>query len=559
MAEAIEMRALRDGLSSVGGPWLLDRLQFVLLGVPLVLIVSLGLSGASTSEDYATFLLQNFFLFGFVMFTIELAHRSIFSSIRERPANPILVFGFGAALGALFYLFRWSLDMWLWGLNQLIRPGELLLFSAAGAILIPVASILERARRRSRVKRRLELERSVRPIDQSELTAQLMQIFDDLSENVSATFLRLRGEKGITGAEALERVIRDCIKPLSKSLSYLTRPAKRYFVIRGTTSEALGLRPFGTPVLLAFAYSSSFWIVNFLLDRGESAWIPALVSFLMLSLATKLAQLSWSKRRIGSGLTAIFLFSSLMSLPITSVNQLYLLDSIQLVGYLAGLVLNTAIISLIAGAASLIFFNPEKQAGRYRDMLLKGDTGSLNQAFRALAYRRLSQKLHGAVQSDVLALQLSQASEQAVDFLALEQEVLEIINRARDEFVVETETPLAARLVSLTEKWAFMAKVTINNLCQGLSPIQENVCFMLIQEAVTNSVRHGSATKIDIHLSEADSGVFKLVVVDNGTGPLSRNSKAGTGMSILAELTEDEYSLTVAEGGGAKLVATIYS
>ena len=553
------MRALRDGLNSVGGPWLLDRLQFVLLGVPLVLIVSLGLSGASTYEDYATFLLQNVFLFGFVMLTIELAHRSIFSSIRQRPANPNIVFGFGAALGALFYLFRWALDMWLWGSNQLIRPGELLLFSAAGAFLIPSASILERARRRSRVRRRLELERSVEPIDQSQLTTQLVQIFDDLSENVSSTFLRLRVETSITGGEALERVIRECIKPVSRSLSYLTRPAKRYFVIRGTTSEALGLRPFGTPVVIAVAYSSSFWVVNFLLDRGGRAWIPALISFVMLSLFTKLAQLSWSKRRKRSGLAAIFLFASLMALPITSVNQIYLLDSIQLVSYLAGLVLNTAIIALIAGASSLIFFNPEKQAGRYRDILLRGDIGSLNQAFRALAYRRLSQKLHGAVQSDVLALQLSQGGDQPVDFMELEEEVLEIINRARDEFVVETETPLAARLVSLTEKWAFMAKVTVKNLCQGLSPIQENVCFMVIQEAVTNSVRHGSATKIDIHLSEADSGVFQLVVIDNGTGPLSRYSKAGTGMSVLAELTEDEYSLTFAEGGGAKLVARIYS
>jgi hypothetical protein len=53
--------------------------------------------------------------------------------------------------------------------------------------------------------------------------------------------------------------------------------------------------------------------------------------------------------------------------------------------------------------------------------------------------------------------------------------------------------------------------------------------------------------------------VFNLSVVDNGTGPLAKSSKLGSGLNVLKVLTEDEYSLTFNEGGGAKLTATIYS
>ena len=62
-----------------------------------------------------------------------------------------------------------------------------------------------------------------------------------------------------------------------------------------------------------------------------------------------------------------------------------------------------------------------------------------------------------------------------------------------------------------------------------------------------------------VTLSQGKPGVFNLSVVDNGTGPLAKSSKLGSGLNVLKVLTEDEYSLTFNEGGGAKLTATIYS
>ena len=219
----------------------------------------------------------------------------------------------------------------------------------------------------------------------------------------------------------------DCIKPLSKSLAHLGGPTARYFLIRGTTAEALALRPFGTPIPAAFVYAAVFWLVNVVFGRGGSAVIPALSSFFLLTITIFFAQLAWSKFARGRGLLAILVFASIMSIPITSVNQFYLSGSIQLEGFVAGLLLNFVVVSSVLVTAALISFRPELQVGEYKNILQNGKNGSLNQAFSAMIYRRLSQKLHGAVQSDVLALQLSIDAAQTIDSVELEDEVLTII------------------------------------------------------------------------------------------------------------------------------------
>jgi two-component sensor histidine kinase len=141
----------------------------------------------------------------------------------------------------------------------------------------------------------------------------------------------------------------------------------------------------------------------------------------------------------------------------------------------------------------------------------------------------------------------------------LERNVLEIIEKAKQDFLSETEKPLSERLEELAKMWSFVAKIEISNSCENLSALQENVCFMVIQEAVTNSVRHGSADLIEVHLSSDEPGCFQLHVIDNGTGPIGKGSKPGAGLKVLSALTEDEYSLGFNKNGGARLSATIYA
>ena len=75
----------------------------------------------------------------------------------------------------------------------------------------------------------------------------------------------------------------------------------------------------------------------------------------------------------------------------------------------------------------------------------------------------------------------------------------------------------------------------------------------VIEEAVTNAVRHGGATSIVIEVA-ADGEVIDVIVTDNGQGPMG--GAPGLGSSYLDELTNHQWSLQSARyGSGSTLTA----
>ena len=553
------MRFLKETFESIGGPWLLDRLQSVLVGIPIVVILSVMFAGDYTWDQYILTFLRNILIFGYVLIVSELARRTIFSRIKQQPANPLLVLSFGALLGATVYLLTEATGLLLSVPVEPVGVGSILISALIGSFVVALGSLLEKLRRWSRIRRRLNLERQADAVDKEQIAAQLSMVFSDLSADVSRKFNELRMNRAITSKESLERVITECIKPLSRSLTSLTRPTARYFVIRGTTSEALALRPFQAPTAVAFVFSAGFLLVNALLGNGNLALEPALIGFLIVSVVLNFSERLWPKFGRGKGLLAIVTVASALAAIVTPINQYYLLSSFEPVRLLAGWLLNLTVIATILVISATVAYRPKSTNSEYAQILDANAGGALRQAFNALIYRRLSQKLHGAVQSDVLALQLSIDDSLLSASKELERNVLEIIEKARQDFLSETEKPLGERLEELAEMWSFVAKIEISNSCENLSALQENVCFMVIQEAVTNSVRHGSADLIEVHLSSDEPGCFQLYVIDNGTGPIGKGSKPGAGLKVLSALTEDEYSLGFNINGGARLSATIYA
>ena len=553
------MRFLKETFESIGGPWLLDRLQSVLVGIPIVVILSVMFAGDYTWDQYILTFLRNILIFGYVLIVSELARRTIFSRIKQQPANPLLVLSFGALLGATVYLLTEATGLLLSVPVEPVGVGSILISALIGSFVVALGSLLEKLRRWSRIRRRLNLERQADAVDKEQIAAQLSMVFSDLSADVSRKFNELRMNRAITSKESLERVITECIKPLSRSLTSLTRPTARYFVIRGTTSEALALRPFQAPTAVALVFSAGFLLVNALLGNGNLALEPALIGFLIVSVVLNFSERLWPKFGRGKGLLAIVTVASALAAIVTPINQYYLLSSFEPVRLLAGWLLNLTVIATILVISATVAYRPKSTNSEYAQILDANAGGALRQAFNALIYRRLSQKLHGAVQSDVLALQLSIDDSLLSASKELERNVLEIIEKARQDFLSETEKPLGERLEELAEMWSFVAKIEISNSCENLSALQENVCFMVIQEAVTNSVRHGSADLIEVHLSSDEPGCFQLYVIDNGTGPIGKGSKPGAGLKVLSALTEDEYSLGFNINGGARLSATIYA
>ena len=76
--------------------------------------------------------------------------------------------------------------------------------------------------------------------------------------------------------------------------------------------------------------------------------------------------------------------------------------------------------------------------------------------------------------------------------------------------------------------------------------------FRIVQESMTNAVRHGNATRIDVRIERTRSQV-RLSVSDNGTGMATAQSARGIGLRIMryrAESIGGRLELDVGAGGG---------
>lgn len=120
-----------------------------------------------------------------------------------------------------------------------------------------------------------------------------------------------------------------------------------------------------------------------------------------------------------------------------------------------------------------------------------------------------------------------------------------------DDLMVEIEkqVKLAQQVfkVKIETKWAGDYKLVPNPLAKEL--------YIVIREALTNSVRHGKAKNVTIK-SQINLNVIKIVIIDNGIGFNSKSIKRENGLFIMKYLTakaNGSFKLTSTKGKGTKI------
>jgi PAS domain S-box-containing protein len=94
-----------------------------------------------------------------------------------------------------------------------------------------------------------------------------------------------------------------------------------------------------------------------------------------------------------------------------------------------------------------------------------------------------------------------------------------------------------------------------------LSRVQSTAVFRILQEALTNVLRHAQATTVDITV-EKEAGEFVLTIIDNGRG-IKENEKSGVqslgllGMQERAHLIGGKISFTGVEGEGTVITIRV--
>jgi glucose-6-phosphate-specific signal transduction histidine kinase len=155
----------------------------------------------------------------------------------------------------------------------------------------------------------------------------------------------------------------------------------------------------------------------------------------------------------------------------------------------------------------------------------------------------LAHALHGRLQASLAAafLRLDRAAAQGVDdealLEALQAEVLDAVSQLD---VTDAEPDPIDKLIALTQSnWSGAVVVTFAFDPQAREALMSDaLCAKsvndLIPELVFNSVRHGSASAIEVRLEVVDSRTLSLKIIDDGSTELS-STHQGLGSTLLNE------------------------
>lgn len=158
---------------------------------------------------------------------------------------------------------------------------------------------------------------------------------------------------------------------------------------------------------------------------------------------------------------------------------------------------------------------------------------------------RLSRALHGPVQSMLHARLLRLRRE--LDSGEVNPVGLEDLGRDLQEALASALSPapprpLAEVLADVAETWEGLATVTwrvnpVAAACLDRDPLCTQALADLATEAVSNAVRHGKATQVDVNVDIEADELICLRVVDDGSVPDSEG--AGLGTVLLTRCTYD--------------------
>lgn len=176
---------------------------------------------------------------------------------------------------------------------------------------------------------------------------------------------------------------------------------------------------------------------------------------------------------------------------------------------------------------------------------------------KRLMNRELAQYLHGHVQNRLMAtaIRLEQATALSDPLVIVEElsRIEDLLENAATGYSRNSTLKLADEVRTVEAQWQGLVKLdmsiegSVENL--NLDSSLVNDIGQAVNELISNSIRHGFASKVEIALFMPSENKLIITSFDDGLGP--RSGVPGLGSYLFESLCGSNWSLSAAIGGGA--------
>lgn len=563
-----------DFLREAGGRWFLEA-RFLLLTVPLVISTSLLTTGpaflpvdATQNETlgiYGRLLLASVFALLICAAWVILFSKTLFVKRNIRPIPFGIVIFFGAGVGALKGAAT-GLGSWILQIEPLLNAAiasRVWQTTLLGAWLIPAVALVAarlsslQDKREALVAERvsntlIENGKSRTRENQAALRDFAMMAKNELSKITDSPGA---AESSAKYANAIRRLVTDQLRPLSHRIWEQENKRISSFSFAATVRNSI------------FNFTKPRLVVSLIYLVTA---IPAILRFVPIAETIGRSLLAGTSIFLGLWLASLYQPKKYWAA------STYFLVSIGVISYfnfLAGEFVFGAVpefglletilviwIWLLQLTFISSFLSGMRVGGSVLDQELSDLFGSksidraVRQSQARIQNREFANYLHGQVQNKLLSVALGlEKGEATKQQLRESLEMVEsILTSLNSSFPSLHSDDIEFEISKMTDQW--QGFLTIEwDIVEGSLNLESGVKVLLIQvieEAISNSVRHGLSRNLKVSFEDSDE-LKLLSVIDDGIGP--RNGKPGLGSSFFGNVSSGNWSLIQLPSGGSKL------
>ena len=495
---------------------------------------------------------------GYIATITPLLIARIFLPNKPRPSRPALMM----AIFLLAGLIRGATLLEVSILSGEFQEGELLYRLVGGPLftlisLILNAILVSNYARHKEALVALAAERLRLQVRSAGVLARVQQQQEELSEKVESlirpAIRKIQETLSSASSEAVIGSLRDAadevIRPLSREvaegqddLNFESEPAA--VRVKSALPKRVVLGEFLLPFWAATMSIGLLVSSTVLLEEPLTAFLVLAFIFLLIFGFGRIVQLLTIKLKVPS-FAAWVIVPLVYALPLSSFFLLKPLMGMQSTdAQIFTMMFFEWNLGLLLFLAQLVQLQRRETTERLEDVnkQLEVISSRLSQELW-LNRKRMAALLHGPVQAALYAsaMGMAQTKNPSPEYLARVQKDIESsLEQLNNPNRLESETLLSV-LDQVKDLWSGSVEINIdiqNDLEAAITkePLTCDATIEVTRELVTNSIKHGQATQVQVRISEIDSSRFSVEVIDNGQA-LDEAATPGYGTKVLNELS----------------------